>query len=115
MMPSRTWKRRCMRTACCRGEINFLREQLAAALHRSRDRFQRALQIGDRHSDFIDVFVAQGRRQFRAGQGGMRGEFHRGRFVLQGRIFVEELIDPDRQREGRAIKTVILEALARIG
>ena len=88
-------------------------EQLRARFHRDGDRFQGALEIGDRHPDLVDVVIAQGRGQLGARQGGMGGQLHRRRLVLERRLFVEELVDPDRQGERRPIEAVILEAVGR--
>src|SRR6202043_3894340 len=88
----------------------LLGQQLSRRVHRYGDGFQGPLQISDGHSDFIDIFIAQCRGQFRAGQGGMGRQFNGGRFVLERTVFVEELVDPNRERERRAIQTVVLES-----
>ena len=52
---------------------------------------------------------------FGAGQGGMGSQFHGGRFVLERGLLVEKLVDPDGQRESRAIQSVILKPIRRRG
>ena len=45
----------------------------------------------------------------------MGSQFHGGGFVLELGLFVEELVDPNGQRESRAIEDVIFKAVATLG
>ena len=95
-MPSRTWKSRCWRTEYCRAAISFSDNSLAAESQRYRDGFERALQIGDGHSQLVDVVVTPGRGQVRAGQRGVRRQFDCHRLILQRGVLIEQLVDPNR-------------------
>ena len=96
MIPSRTWKSRCCRAECCVRVIDFSAMNWRRGVHRDGDRFERALQVGDRHPELLRFLVAQGGRQFGAGQGGVGRELDRGRIVLQRGAALKEAIDPDR-------------------
>ena len=108
-MPSRTWKSRCCRAVCWLRDERFLGDELCGGVQRDGDRFQRSLQIGDRHPEFLGLFIAQGGRQFRARQRRVGRQFDRGRVVLQRGVCLEKPVDPDRQRKSRAIEHVLLE------
>src|SRR5207302_10840927 len=62
--------------------------------------------------ELVDVVVAEGGSQFCARQGRVGGQFDRGRLVLEGCVLVEQFIDPNRQRESRAIENMILKSFA---
>src|SRR5215472_16445489 len=57
--------------------------QLHRCVHRSRDRLQGTLQIGDSHPDFIEMITAQRCRQFRAGQSRVGRQLDGGGFILK--------------------------------
>ena len=92
----------------------FLADELGGGIHRQGDRFERTLQIGDRHPEFFAIFVAQCRGQFRGGQGGVGRQFHRCGVVRQPVMRFEKVIDPNRQVKGSAIEHVLLEVFRAI-
>src|SRR6266853_428702 len=93
--------------------------KLKRGLDRRGDRLQRALEIRDCHPDFVHVVVAERGRELRAGDRGIGGKAPGRGLILDVVDFVEELIDPDRQRERRLVERMHLEALrlrfARLG
>src|SRR5437667_1915447 len=83
--------------------------QLRCCIHRRRYCLQGPFQICDGHPDFVQMITAQRCCQLGAREGRVRRQFDRSGLVLERTVLIEQLIDPEREIEGSAIKIVLLE------